>query len=449
MTIILSALLVLAILACAAAVIYWKKFTVGLHLIVDVLRKGQLPHTRANDTAVVRKLNDAIVTSFNENETQIKDLQRQVAELDIQIKLVGRQKSSIEDIIYSIHDAVIVTDGFDRLSMANEAAAELFGLDIESAKLKQLEEILGERDPKFVEMIQQSRQSKIPHVRREVNITDTQTKDQRTFDCLLSSMFSNDGEVSGVVAVLHDITREKEVSQMKNEFVSHVSHELKTPLASINAYAEMLADGEAEDEDTMKEFCSVIQSQAQRLNRLIEDILNISRIESGLIKVNKENVSLTVLIKDAVEMIKSYAAEKNITVNLKADIVFDQVSADKDMMSQVIVNLLSNAVKYTEPGGEVSIGAEVDESEKTVIVKVTDTGVGIPEDKVDQVFNKFYRVSENDKYAKGTGLGLNLVKQIVENVHDGSVFVKSKVGHGSTFGFKVPLRSNVKAEANA
>jgi two-component system phosphate regulon sensor histidine kinase PhoR len=201
----------------------------------------------------------------------------------------------------------------------------------------------------------------------------------------------------------------------------------------------MLADGEASDEATRTEFYSIIQSQAQRLNRLIEDILNISRIESGLVKVSKSPVSITLIVRDAVEMIKSYAAEKNIQVHAQTPIVFDQVAADKDMISQVVINLLSNAVKYTPAGGEVSITSEVNEADNIVRVLVSDTGVGIPADEVDKVFDKFYRVKANNKVAKGTGLGLNLVKQIVEKVHEGRVFVTSEQGKGSTFGFELPM----------
>jgi two-component system phosphate regulon sensor histidine kinase PhoR len=239
--------------------------------------------------------------------------------------------------------------------------------------------------------------------------------------------------------VLHDITREKEISRMKNDFVSHVSHELKTPLASITAYSEMLADGEAEDEETRKEFYSIIQNQANRLNRLIEDILNTSRIESGLIKINKEPISLTILIEEQLQMIKSYAEEKDIDVTGQKPIVFDRVLADKDMISQVVINLLSNAVKYTRPGGSVKIETEVDDILNVIRVSVTDTGVGIPEEETAHVFDKYYRVGANNKQAKGTGLGLNLVKQIIEKVHNGRVFVKSQVGKGSTFGFELPL----------
>jgi len=247
--------------------------------------------------------------------------------------------------------------------------------------------------------------------------------------------------------VLHDITREKEISQMKNDFVSRVSHELKTPLASITAYSEMLCDGEGDDEETRSQFYSVIQGQAKRLNRLIEDILNISRIESGLIKVEKTPVSLTILIEEQLQMIRSYAEEKNIEIVAQRAIVFDQVNVDKDMLSQVIVNLLSNAVKYTPSGGRISVETEVDEAAGTVQLSVTDTGIGIPEDEVEHVFEKFYRVKANKGQAKGTGLGLNLVKQIVEKVHDGRVFVRSEPGKGSTFGFELPLARAKVAQA--
>jgi len=154
---------------------------------------------------------------------------------------------------------------------------------------------------------------------------------------------------------------------------------------------------------------------------------------------------LTMLIKEQLQMIKGCAEEKNIEIIGQKPIVFDQVYVDKDMMSQVIINLLSNAVKYTRSGGTVRIATEVDEAASLARVIVTDTGVGIPEDEIEHVFDKFYRVGANKKQAKGTGLGLNLVKQMVETVHSGRVFVTSKVGEGSTFGFELPLATRQSA----
>ncbi|MDD5010783.1 MAG: ATP-binding protein [Phycisphaerae bacterium] len=365
-------------------------------------------------------------------------------DMKLQLQLLKRQKRNAEAIIYSISDAVLVTDTGDKLVMANEPAGKLFGFEVEKAALKPIGELVQNKE--LVNLIETSRGSKVRHVRHELQFNVGENK--LTYDCIISSIYDDDGQVCGTVSVLHDITREKEISQMKNDFVSHVSHELKTPLASITAYSEMLVDGEANDEKTRREFYSVIQNQAQRLNRLIEDILNISRIESGLVKINKEAVSTALIIRDAVQMIKSQAAEKKINIEDQTSIVFDQVYGDRDMISQVVINLLSNAVKYTPSGGKITVNSEVNESEHIVRVAITDTGVGIPPEELPNVFEKFYRVKANKKYAKGTGLGLSLVKQIVEKMHGGRVFVTSEIGKGSCFGFEMPLFAAEKTAVN-
>jgi len=385
----------------------------------------------------MNELTEAINERFGSNTSYIAKLEEQIKDLQIQIQVSQKRERNTEAIIYSIRDAVIVVDEFDKLLMANEAAGKLFNFDFRNSQHKSISELIDPYANEFVDFLCQSRQAKVQHKRHEIDFSNE--GESKTFDCIVSCVYGEGEQICGVVAVLHDITREKEISKMKNDFVSHVSHELKTPLASISAYSEMLSDGEADDEETRKEFYSVIQSQAKRLNRLIEDILNISRIESGLIKVEKKPVSLTILIEEQLQMIKSYAEEKNIEIIGQKPIVFDQVYVDKDMMSQVIVNLLSNAVKYTPSGGSINIKTEVDEIAALARVSITDTGVGIPESELEHVFDKFYRVSANEAQAKGTGLGLNLVKQIVEKVHNGRVFVTSQVGTGSTFGFELPL----------
>jgi len=374
---------------------------------------------------------------FSNSAARIAEYEKQINDFQLRIQLSQKREKNAEAIIYSIRDAVIVVDEYDRLLMANEAAGRLFKFDFKSSQHRPFNELIGADHGEFAVFLSHSRKSKSQATRREMEFIED--GDRKNYDCIVSCVYDQNKQVCGIVAVLHDITRERQIQQMKNDFVSHVSHELKTPLASITAYSEMLVDGEANDERTRKEFYSVIQNQAERLNRLIEDILNTARIESGLIKVNKEPVSLTMLIEEQLQMIKGCAEEKNIEIIGQKPIVFDQVYVDRDMMSQVIINLLSNAVKYTGPGGTVKIKTEVDETASVVRVFVTDTGVGIPEEEIEHIFEKFYRVAANKKRAKGTGLGLNLVKQMVETVHGGRVFVTSKVGEGSTFGFELPL----------
>lgn len=358
-------------------------------------------------------------------------------ELEIQLKIATAERQHAEAIIYSISDAVLVTDRFDELMLANDAAARTFDFDLDRAHRTPIDRVL--RDARIIEMVRDMRQSDSKSGRRIVEHQMHTPAGDRTFKVTLSTVADQNEPACGVVAVLHDMTREKEVAGMKNDFVSNVSHELRTPLASIRAYIEMLIDGEAEDEKTKLEFYEVIQNEANRLGRLIDNILNVSRIESGLVKVNKQPLSLLVIVKEALEVITPQAMQKNIRLDEKLGSTIYQTVADKDMLYQAVLNLLSNAVKYTPDGGTITVQTEVDVSRHAVITKISDSGVGIPPKDLPFVFDKFYRAEANNRMAKGTGLGLSLVKHIIENVHQGRIFVESQVGTGSTFGFELEL----------
>lgn len=425
---------------------HWLRLAGGITSVTSELKSKGCSAVKSSDNVIIDQLCGIINRRLKNDHEQITHLQERIKDLELGVQLAQRQERHTEAIIYSIRDAVIAIDEFDKVLMANEAAGKLFNFDFSNCRHKPINELIGTDEIEFADFLRQSRRARARHKKRELEFS--KNGQVKTFDCIVSCVYDRE-QVTGAVAVLHDITRKKEISQMKNDFVSHVSHELKTPLASITAYSEMLCDGEAQDEQTRKEFYSVIQSQADRLNRLIEDILNISRIESGLIKVDKKPVSLAILIEEQLQMIKGYAEEKNIEIISQTPIVFDQVYVDRDMISQVIVNLLSNAVKYTLNGGSVRIETEVDEEAGVGRVSVIDTGVGIPEDEIEHIFEKFYRVSSNKACANGTGLGLTFVKHIVEKVHGGRVFVKSQPGVGSTFGFELPLAKASEAEVIA
>ena len=177
----------------------------------------------------------------------------------------------------------------------------------------------------------------------------------------------------------------------------------------------------------------------KRLGRLIDNILNISRIESGLVEIKRQPLSVMTIVKEAIDVIVPQAKLKNIRVEEHIEPSVGQVNADKDMLYQAVLNLLSNAVKYTREGGTVTVRAGLDEAAGKVSVRVIDTGVGIPAKDVPFVFDKFFRVEANQNVAKGTGLGLALVKNIIETVHRGRIFVESEVGRGSCFGFELDV----------
>jgi two-component system phosphate regulon sensor histidine kinase PhoR len=382
-----------------------------------------------------------LVTATNElvdhAEKSVADTLLKAKELEIQLKVATAERQHAEAIIYSISDAVLVTDPFDDLVLANESAARTFGFDLAHATRSPIDQVL--QDQKVIDLIREMRQSNSASGRRIIEHTVKTGLGDRAFKVTLSCVADRSDHPAGVVAVLHDMTREKEVAEMKNDFVSNVSHELRTPLASIKAYVEMLIDGEADDEKTKTEFYEVIQNEANRLSRLIDNILNISRIESGLVKINKQPQSLAVIMKEAIEVIAPQVKSKQINLIEQLTPIFYQTIADRDMLYQAVLNLLSNAVKYTPEGGSITVQTEVDEAKKRVSTRISDTGVGIPPKDLPFVFDKFFRVEANSRMAKGTGLGLSLVKHIIETVHHGRILVESTQGKGSTFGFELAL----------
>jgi two-component system phosphate regulon sensor histidine kinase PhoR len=243
------------------------------------------------------------------------------------------------------------------------------------------------------------------------------------------------------MAVLQDISYEKAVQRRHAEFVSSVSHEMKTPLAGIKAYVELLVDGEAEDEATREEFLQVINGQAERLQRLIDNLLNLARIEAGVVEVSKTPRSLNEVLEEAANVIQPAAEKKSITLGRELSPMYIGVLADRDMLLQAAINLLSNAVKYTPVGGRVTLRSRL--AEREAIFEVEDTGVGLSPEDCEKVFEKFYRVKKDRDMAAGTGLGLPLAKHIVEDVHGGKLTVQSQLGVGSTFRITLPSRAEI------
>jgi two-component system phosphate regulon sensor histidine kinase PhoR len=402
----------------------------------EMSQQGKFAPLRAG-TREFSRLCGALNGVIEAADARVQDAALKCKSLEIELKVATAERQHAEAIIYSISDAVVVTDPFDDVILANESAARTFAFDLTKASRSPLQQVIG--DAKMVDLIREMRQANPKSGRRIVEHVVKGQQGEKTFKVTMSNVADQGDNAAGVVTVLHDMTREKEVAEMKNDFVSSVSHELRTPLASIKAYVEMLIDGEAEDDKTKGEFYEIIQGEANRLGRLIDNILNISRIESGLVKVNKQPQSLVMIVKEAIDVINPQARLKQINVTEQLMPAIYQTQADKDMLYQAVLNLLSNAVKYTPEGGTISVSTLLDEARKTIVVKISDTGVGIPPKDLPFVFDKFYRVEANNRMAKGTGLGLSLVKHIVETVHRGRIFVESSVGKGTTFGFELDL----------
>ncbi len=243
-----------------------------------------------------------------------------------------------------------------------------------------------------------------------------------------------------VLVVMHETTREREIARIKSEFVAKASHELRTPLSSIRATLEMLEEGDLEDPATRSEMLSIAMEETIRLAGLVEDMLDISRIEAGVARPRIEAVDLCDLASEVVDGLRAVADRKSIDLSLRRRDEGLVVEGDREMLATVIGNLAGNALKYVPDGERVVVEVAPDDLTRSVVVTVTDTGLGIPPDDVPRIFEKFYRVSRYERRARGSGLGLDLCRNIVEEVHQGRIGVDSTIGEGSRFWFGVPAK---------
>lgn len=238
--------------------------------------------------------------------------------------------------------------------------------------------------------------------------------------------------------VLHEITHEREIARVQSEFVAKASHELRTPLSSIRATLEMFEEGDLDDPAARAEMLGIATEETDRLARLVDDMLDISRIEAGVARPTIERVDLGELAAEVVEGVRAAADRRDLRLELRVEGDGLVVEGDRGMLATVIGNLVGNAVKYVPEGERVSVEVAPEDLTRSVVVTVTDTGLGIPPEDLPRIFDKFYRVRRYERRARGTGLGLDLCRNIVEQVHRGRIGVDSTLGDGARFWFGVP-----------
>jgi len=351
----------------------------------------------------------------------------------------------IEHILSGISEPVLACDEYGDVIVANQAAQKLLGFDLETADTRMLRELSD--CEAVLDLMEDTKRRRVASQRvSELELVDAAQK-SRWYRVTVNQLTGGEdgAEVEGarVVAFFRDISVEKQIQKRNAEFVSAASHEMKTPLAGIKAYVELLADGDAEDEETQEEFLEVINGQADRLQRLVENLLNIARIEAGVVTVSKESQSLNEILEEAYNLVLPSAEAKQISLVFDLSPMYLSVHVDRDMILQAAINLLSNAVKYTPPGQTVTLRSRTEGLD--VLFEVEDTGVGLSEEDQRKVFEKFYRVKKDKNMASGTGLGLPLAKHIVEDVHGGQISVASIEGQGSTFRIQLPAAAKVSA----
>lgn len=385
---------------------------------------------------VMHAFNKRYDQDFNDDDVRLLEMLADqaaavIANAQLYIELTEK-KQELEETFESIHSGVIVVSPRGSIRLVNPAACKMLALSGQDLTGKPLREAIPE--PKIIELFEETQKT-----RKEVTKEMSLETDRRIYQAETSVMGDDNGEMHSVVAIFNDITELRQVERMKTAFVSTVSHELRTPLTSIKGFIATLIDDTdgMYDEDMRMEFYHIIDQECDRLTRLINDLLNVSRIESGRgIDIIVSEVDLSELSANVTKMQQGYTDRHKVYSTIPAD--FPHIMADADKVQQILDNLIGNAVKYSPQGGDVIVSAEDEGS--TVKIGITDQGLGIPQHHRDKIFQRFHMVDDDvdHKAVKGTGIGLYLVKHLAQ-AHGGDVWLDwSEVGQGSRFAIRLP-----------
>jgi PAS domain S-box-containing protein len=352
----------------------------------------------------------------------------------LNIKKLKTEKQKAEAIVESISDGIIVTDEANRLILVNRAAEKALGINEAEALNRHFLEVIKHED--MFELINNIKAGKNANYKKYIDITisiDNRIKHYRVNAKPIKDKEQNN---IGVVVLMQDITKLKEVDQMKSDFVSTVSHEFRTPLTSIGMAVGLLLDkvpGSINDEQY--ELLEAIKEDNERLKNLVSDLLDLSRLESGKIHMDIQSYDLDKIVNHAIKPFYIQAKEKNISIKVNIKDNLSKVKADFNKISWVLTNLIGNAIRYTPKDGTGKITINAKQTANKMLISVSDNGNGIPEEYQQKIFEKFIQVKDGDREnTGGTGLGLAISKEIIK-AHGGEIWVQSKVGEGSTFYF--------------
>ncbi|MNO13510.1 Alkaline phosphatase synthesis sensor protein PhoR [compost metagenome] len=355
--------------------------------------------------------------------------------LQQQLKQIHDNEDLMQSVLANMTGGILMVDSKGTIVLINRAAERILHMKDDMIVGKTYHSL--KRNYEFIKFAEEGMNLK-DYVREERHVYDPEELILQ-FDGV--PMFEDDGSYRGMLFLLQDFTEIRRLEAMRSEFVANVSHELKTPIAAVRGFAETLLAGGVEDEETKRSFLQIIYDEGDRLNRLIGDILELSKIESKRAPLEYAPIHLKELFDSIFEMLLPAASKKSILMHQGVGEHL-YIEADEDRLRQIFMNLLSNAISYTQDGGRIKVEAEIiheeDEDEK-IQITVSDTGMGIPKKDLPRIFERFYRVDKaRSRSSGGTGLGLSIVKHLVE-LHHGAIRVDSKIGEGSSFIVELPI----------
>lgn len=410
-TIVLS-LLLISYVTGKMATKYTKPIEVATNTAIELAKGNYRARAYENPTDETMSLS-----------TSINILARNLQEMENSREM---QQDRLSTLIENIGSGVLLIDSKGYVTLMNKAYKHLFNVSSSDFLYRLYYEVIPYKE--------------VIGIIEEIFITETSLKKQivlslqierKYFEVYGAPIIGNHDEWKGIVLVFHDITELKHLEQMRQDFVANVSHELRTPITSIKGFSETLLDGNLKDEKVLRDFLTIILNESDRLQALIQELLELSKIENQEFSLTLTKLDINSLLADTITMFTRKAEEKGVHLQLedtKESIIID---GDLHRLKQVFINLISNAINYTPTSGSVTVS--VREDAKNVYVKVKDTGIGIENEEIPRIFERFYRVDRaRSRNSGGTGLGLAIVKHLVE-AHKGYIRVKSKVGKGTSF----------------
>ena len=374
-------------------------------------------------------------------EEELKQYHEKLVELvKERTEQLAEEKELLAVTLSSMGDAVVAVDVDNRIILFNKTAEQMTGWRFEEVHGKSVDDIIkiineqtGQPAESPIDMVLKSRKIESG---TEHGVLVARTGWECPISATAAPIRRNDGTMTGIVMVFHDVSQQREIDRMKSDFISAVSHELRTPLTSIKAYAETILHDRNMPEETELEFLQVINEESDRLANLINGILEISRIESGTIEITRKPVNVASVTQRAIASLEHLSCKKNIRLETNIAENLPELLGDENKIHSMVSNLVTNAIKFTPENGHITVSAQTSNNE--LVIKVADNGMGIPREDLSKIFGRFYRVHRPGKQIQGTGLGLAIVKEIVIR-HDGRIDVESEVDKGSTFTVYLPI----------
>jgi two-component system phosphate regulon sensor histidine kinase PhoR len=370
---------------------------------------------------IIRQQTQSLPTDVKELENLSNSVAFLGATFTVQLSELEAERARLATVLDQLTDGVLIADSRGLIQFANPAAHRLF--ENTSPISHSVAEVI--RNHQLIETWRRCQQT------GELQSESVELPARHQF---LQLIVIPDTHAGGSLLLVQDLTRVRRLETVRRDFISNVSHELRTPLASLKALTETLQSGALADPEVAPRFLGRISTEVDALTQMAQELLDLSRIESGQVPLQFFLLSPKQLLLTAADRMKTQAERAHLNLHVECSEDLPNILADKSRLEQVLVNLIHNAVKFTKPGGEVTLLAEAVDGGVRFAVK--DTGVGIPNDDLTRIFERFYRVDKS-RAGGGTGLGLSIVKHIVEG-HNGKVWAESEEGRGSTFYFVIP-----------